>query len=165
VCRGVNAKRDELELKLLDEAAFLNLPVLCVCRGAQLLAVWGGGHLASQDYDEEHMNIHFSTFRRFGWHRVFIEPHTHLDTIFGNKHIHVNSFHHQTIVASGKLHVTATTKEGVIEGIELPGERFVVGVQWHPELQAFFHLYQQKLFTIFVNAARKIKTDSDGLNY
>ena len=150
----VNRERDELELALLEKASEKGLPVLCICRGAQLLSVWAGGSLESHDENTRMMTMHFSTFRRLARHRVSLTPHTKLFDILGNEPIRVNSFHHQTIVDPGALVVSAVTVKGGIEGVELPGDRFVVGVQWHPELQAFYKPRQQALFSALVKAAR-----------
>jgi len=153
--REVNRERDELELALLAKAGERGLPVLCICRGAQLLAVWAGGGLESHDNDLRAMKIHFSTFFSLARHRVSIKQGTRLYDILGNEPIRVNSFHHQAIVDPGALTVSAVTVKGLIEGVELPGDRFVVGVQWHPELQAFYKPRQQALFSALINASRR----------
>jgi len=155
--RSVNERRDHLELTLLDKAFERNLPVLCICRGAQLLAVWAGGKLESHDENSRLMKLHFSTVRSLARHRVIVKPGSRLQGIIGDAPMTVNSFHHQNITDSGKLIVTASTKQGLIEGIEMEGERFVIGVQWHPELQAFYRPRQQALFKALVAEAQKRK--------
>lgn len=150
-----NLDRDIFELMLLDKAAEARLPVLCICRGAQLLAVWAAGRLESQDHNAGRMKGHFSTFRRRAWHHVDMQPGTRLWNIFGGKPVYTNSFHHQVIVDPGRLRIAAVTGKEDIEGVELPGERFVIGVQWHPELQAIFSDANQKLFNALVDEARK----------
>jgi len=155
----VNIERDELEMILLEEAARRRLPVLCVCRGAQLLAVWAGGRLESMDENTKMMKIHVSTLRRFARHRLCVKPGTRIFNILGDKPLKVNSFHHQTIIDPGKLHISAFTTRGSIEGVELEGDRFVVGVQWHPEFQAIFNLRHQALFSALVAAARDFRKE------
>lgn len=156
-CRDTNLDRDTFELMLLDRAAREHLPVLCICRGAQLLAVWAGGRLESQDHDALRMKDHFSTFRRFAWHHVEMRPGTRLWDIFGDKPVYTNSFHHQVIADPGHLKISAVAGKDDIEGVELPDERFVVGVQWHPELQAVFSDVNQGLFHALVDEARKVR--------
>jgi Predicted glutamine amidotransferases len=159
---GTNLNRDTFELALLDKAAEAGIPVLCICRGAQLLAVWAGGRLESQDHDAARMSDHFSTIKRFAWHHVDMRHGARLENIFGGKPVYTNSFHHQVIVDPGRLSIAAVVGENEIEGVELPGERFVVGVQWHPELQAIFSDANQRLFHALVDEARKVQ--SSGAN-
>jgi putative glutamine amidotransferase len=156
--RDTNLDRDNFELMLLDKAAEARLPVLCICRGAQLLAVWAAGRLESQDHDAGRMKDHFSTLRRHAWHHVDMRPGTRLWKIFGGKPAHTNSFHHQVIVDPGRLSIAAVAGKEEIEGVELSGERFVVGVQWHPELQAIFSDANQRLFHALVDEARKVQS-------
>ena len=150
-----NMGRDSFEFILLDKAAQLCLPVLCICRGAQLLAVWAAGRLENQDHDARRMKYHFSTFGRLARHHVDMRPGTRLWDIFGSKPVYTNSFHHQRIADPGRLRIAAVAGKADIEGVELPGERFVVGVQWHPELQAIFSDANQGLFRALVDEARK----------
>lgn len=154
---GTKLDRDIFELILLERASQAHLPVLCICRGAQLLAVWASGRLESQDHDARRMEDHFGTLRKHVWHHVDIQHGTHLWNIFGGKPVYANSFHHQMIVDPGRLRVAATAGKNDIEGVELPGERFVVGVQWHPELQAIFSDTNQGLFRALVDEARKVQ--------
>jgi putative glutamine amidotransferase len=62
-------------------------------------------------------------------------PGTRLHEILGRSDVAVNSFHHQSVDRPGHgLVVSArSTEDSVIEGIEAPGHRFAIGVQWHPE--------------------------------
>lgn len=156
--RDTNLDRDTFELALLDRASETGIPVLCICRGAQLLAVWAGGRLESQDHDARRMKYHFSSVRRLARHHVDMRPGTRLWDIFGDKPVHTNSFHHQRITDPGRLRISAIAGKKDIEGVELPGERFVVGVQWHPELQAIFSDANQRLFHALVDEARKVQS-------
>ncbi len=121
--------RDAFELALLDAALAAELPVLGICRGAQLLTVAAGGTL------HQHLPTH-----------AFVDgppdatPHivtttegSELRRMYGPE-VAVNSLHHQAADALGDGYVaTAHSPDGIIEGIEhmdLP----IVAVQWHPEL-------------------------------
>ena len=158
---GTHPDRDSFELILLDKAAEANIPVLCICRGAQLLASWAGGRLESQDHDSKRMKDHFSTIMRYAWHHVIMRPGTRLWNIFGDKPAYTNSFHHQAIIDPGRLRVAAVAGQEDIEGVELSGDRFVIGVQWHPELQAIFSDANQRLFHALVDEARKACSPRD----
>jgi putative glutamine amidotransferase len=121
--------RDRLELGFVDLAVGEDLPVLGICRGLQLLNVWGGGTL------HQHVPSH-ARFDVAGDDRVdelAIEPGSLLHELYGPR-LSVNSLHHQTVdrVAAGWT-VTARSRGGDVEALEWPGHD-VVAVQWHPEL-------------------------------
>jgi putative glutamine amidotransferase len=69
----------------------------------------------------------------------------------------LKSIHHQTIADPGRLRVSARSRDNCIECVEHPDYGFMVGLQWHPELRAFFRRSHQKLFNAFVQAARSRK--------
>ena len=119
--------RDALEIALLRDALARDLPVLAICRGVQLLNVAMGGTLA------QHIEGHRCPKQR-EVHDISIAPGSRLANILGCREYVVNSRHHQAVdrPAPG-VAVTATAPDGVIEAIEIPEKRFVLGVQWHPE--------------------------------
>lgn len=151
-------ERDAFEIALCREAMRKDQALLAICRGHQVLNVATGGTLiqdipsqveGARDHDPD-------TERWRTAHPVRILPRTRLREILGTETIEVNSFHHQAVRELGQgLVVSATsTADGVIEGIEAPGRRLAVGVQWHPE--AFWdrpHDFQP-LFEALVKAAR-----------
>ena len=131
------AERDEFELKLVREALVAALPLLAICRGQQLLNVALGGTLI-QDLPSlvgtavSHDDL--ARPRIAIAHRVVVAPGSTLRSLLGTDEVEVNSFHHQAVGALGHgLVATAFAPDGVVEGVELPSARFVVGVQWHPE--------------------------------
>jgi putative glutamine amidotransferase len=138
--------RDSLEAALLREALDRNLPVFAICRGLQLLnAVLGGTlvqHIEGHRYPEQQAA-----------HLITIESHSRLKSILGVDEYVVNSRHHQCVeqVASG-LVVVARAPDNVVEALELPGKRFVLAVQWHPEDRAGGP--DGKLFEAFRDATR-----------
>ena len=117
----VDPLRDAAELELIREAERRGLPVLAICRGAQLLATAYGGRL-------EERAGHFCTL-----HEVSIEEGTRTREIYGGALGRVSSTHRMSIADPGRLRVAARGADGGIEAVELPGPRFVVGLQWHPE--------------------------------
>ena len=150
----INLERDRLELRLIEKAICHRIPLLCICRGAQLLAVWAGGKLESHDADELKMKIHTGPLWRFRRHVIALKPGSRLQSVYEKDQINVNSFHHQAIIDAGKLAISGTWEKDMIEGVELPGEAFVVGVQWHPELLALLNSRHQALFSALVEASR-----------
>jgi putative glutamine amidotransferase len=135
--RRVDRDRDDLEIALTREALRRGLPILAICRGIQLLNVATGGtliqDLPSEIAGSERHDCPEPRSRRV--HGVETELGTRLHRILGGRTMAVNSFHHQAVGRLGDGFVASARcpEDGVIEGIEQPGSRFVVGVQWHPE--------------------------------
>ncbi|MFV0309997.1 MAG: gamma-glutamyl-gamma-aminobutyrate hydrolase family protein [Desertimonas sp.] len=123
--------RDRFELGLVDVAMGEDLPILGICRGVQVLNVWGGGTL------HQHVPAHARWDRdpQLLVDEVAVEVGTRLHALYGGRR-RINSLHHQTIdrVANGFI-VAARAADGVVEGLEMPG-REVLGVHWHPEMLA-----------------------------
>lgn len=125
--------RDENELALVRQALERDVPVLCVCRGHQLLNVAMGGTLVQDLEGPAHKWVNGNDSN---WHEVKVLD-GRLAEVYGrDARIRVNSRHHQGItderLAPG-LRVTARSPDGLIEGFESESHRWVVGVQWHPE--------------------------------
>jgi gamma-glutamyl-gamma-aminobutyrate hydrolase PuuD len=119
--------RDRLELSLLREALDRDLPVLGICRGLQLFNVALGGSLI------QHIDGHKCPKVR-DVHSVKIAAGSRLESIYGTREIVVNSRHHQCAGrVAESLVVTATSPDDIVEALELPGHRFALAVQWHPE--------------------------------
>jgi putative glutamine amidotransferase len=119
--------RDRLESALLLDALHRDLPVLAICRGLQLLNAVLGGTL------EQHIEGHNHRKLRDA-HEIRIAPGSRLERILGTPSYVVNSRHHQCAakVAPGLL-LVAAAPDGVVEALEIPGKRFALAVQWHPE--------------------------------
>lgn len=148
----VDRAHDESELELLRRAAARGLPVLAVCRGAQLLAVAHGGRLAP--LDAAGAKRHGIAWHSLSAHEVRIAPGSALAAM-GEGPRRVSSTHVQAIADPGSLRVAASSEDGVIEAVELPGRRFVVGIQWHPELEWPLESPQRVPFSLLVEASRR----------
>jgi putative glutamine amidotransferase len=139
--KPVQPARDELELLALARADVESWPVLALCRGMQMLNVHRGGALL-QDIGETHRltprPAKENLWRPF--HAVEIDEGSVLRSAVGAASMQVNSRHHQAVdparLGAG-VTISAVASDGVIEAIEIPGERFVLGVQWHPENMVF----------------------------
>jgi putative glutamine amidotransferase len=126
--------RDAGELTLLTAALAADLPVLGVCRGMQLLAVAYGGTLDQHLPDVLGSEAHRPAPAVYGTHPVRFAPGSlAARTMAGIEQ--VNSYHHQAVATPGRLAVTGWAADGVIEAVEDPGRPFVLGVQWHPEIE------------------------------
>ena len=160
----VDEARDELELALTTRAFHDDLPVLGICRGIQVLAVAAGGTLY-QDLPTEFLGRVRHEVREFGRnhlaHSITLEAGSRLAAALGCTVARVNSFHHQAVrdMPEGFV-VSARSADGLVEGIEAAGDRFVVGVQCHPEeLWSSTAPEFSRLFEAFVDAARQRSLD------
>ncbi|MFZ1235483.1 MAG: membrane dipeptidase [Prevotella sp.] len=128
----VNSTRDLPELLITRLAFNRQIPILGICRGIQTLAVALGGKVI-QDIS---CSIKHSqeADRTEPTHSVLLENDSVLHEIYQTDKIFVNSFHHQAVKCPGDgFKVTATSSDGIIEGIESTDYKSVIGVQWHPE--------------------------------
>src|SRR4051812_14106245 len=127
---------DAFELALARAADERDMPVLAICRGAQVLNVARGGTLHQHVPDLVGDAV---THRQRGnpgrpTHGVRIAPESRLAAILGSTGVEVNSFHHQACAVIGeRLTVTAWAEDGTVEGFEADDRDFMVGVQWHAE--------------------------------
>jgi putative glutamine amidotransferase len=153
----VDVERDRFELKLLERAEARGLPVVAICRGIQVLAVAYGGKLRDLREQEELARTHGIGLRNAGAHDVEIAPGTRLAGILGARRLRVNSTHFHAVADPGRLRVGARAPDGVIEAVELPGERLVLGLQWHPELLGVVDATQQAVIEHLVAAARAFR--------
>lgn len=128
-------ERDGGELALLAAAREADLPVLGVCRGMELLVVAAGGTLHQHLPELVGHERHQPGPGRFGRHGVRFAPDSLAAAVFRDT-AEVNSYHHQAVADPGSLTVTGWADDGVVEAVEDPGARFVLGVQWHPEVDA-----------------------------
>jgi putative glutamine amidotransferase len=143
-------QRDAWEFTLLDAALKRGLPVLGICRGAQVLNVALGGTLHQHLPDIIGHSGHRAGNAVFSTVPVSTVPDTRLAGLLGES-VEVKCYHHQAIAEVGKgLIISAWDADGVIEALELPGDAFVLAVQWHPEES----LDDLRLFSAIVEAAR-----------
>lgn len=142
--------RDTWEFALLRGALARALPVLGICRGAQVLNVALGGTLHQHLPDVVGHTRHQAGDAVFTTSPVSTVPGTRIAALVGET-ADVQCYHHQAIAELGRgLIASAHDAERVIEAIELAGEHFCVAVQWHPEER----LDDLRLFAAVVDAAR-----------
>lgn len=155
-------ERDATTLPLIREAVRRDMPVLAICRGIQELNVALGGSLHQRIFDMPERFNHkrrgrgplSSDEERYGpAHPVALTPGGFFARLAGATEIMVNSLHGQGIdTPAPGLVVEAVAPDGQIEAVSLPGARFVVGVQWHPEYKPLANPFSKALFEAFAQA-------------
>ena len=157
---GISPERDGFEMALARAAlARADLPILCICRGMQLLNVTLGGDLVAHIPDHFGSKvIHRHPERIPVEHDVRVEPESRLGRILGTDAMTVQSIHHQAVgrVANG-LRAVAWSEDGVIEAIESERHPFCLAVQWHPELGALGDGRQRNLFEALIARASGVR--------
>ena len=154
----VDEARDAGELALVRAWLPYAKPLFAICRGHQVLNVALGGTLYQDLADSlpnalDHAFVPARPMERTV-HTVDLQPNSRLADLLGETTVPVNSAHHQAVADVGRdLTVTALAPDGVIEGLELPGHRFCLGVQWHPEAMVKVSESMWPLFEAFVGAA------------
>ena len=143
--------RDAFESAIIDHALDGGVPLLGICRGAQLLNVRRGGTLFQELASRRSKTSNRWTVLPLK--TLHIEPDTRLQRLLGPGPRQVNSLHNQAIDRLGTgLRVSGRDLDGIVQAVEDPTQAFLLGVQWHPE----FLLYvgaQRSLFRALVTAA------------
>lgn len=132
----LSIKRDRSELGLLNEAYVRKIPIMGICRGLQLINIGLEGTLY-QDLKTEVEKVLGHSPKQGSkdlHHSIHIEKDTIMSQALLDEFIYVNSYHHQAIEYVGKnLKITSRAEDGVVESIEATDDRFLLGVQFHPE--------------------------------
>ncbi len=157
---SLSTERDQFELDLAHAALERqDVPVLCICRGLQILNVARGGTLHQHVPDLVGDSVlHRLPPRQPGRHPVRIEADSRLGRILGVTETEVCSWHHQAVDRLGRgLKPVAWAEDGIVEALDLDDHPWCVAVQWHPEMQIDDRT-QQKLFAALIDAARERKS-------
>lgn len=154
---------DSYELALAKAADARGMPILAICRGAQVLNVARGGTLNQHipdAYGESNFQHRQTELGHHTTHPVVVEPDTLLERTLGGIEVEVNSFHHQSVEKLGSnLRISAHSPDGIVEGIEAIDRDFVLGVQWHAE-SLTNHEEHEALFRGLAEAANRFRSDA-----
>lgn len=154
---SVSPRRDAAEIAIARYVIReTDKPLLGICRGVQVMNVAMGGSLYIDLPDEGKLAHSLTMYPRSQVsHEIDVAENTRLAKAMGAGSNQVNSFHHEAVkdVAEGFVVSASSVPDDVVEAIELPGERFVLGVQWHPE-ELTARQEARQLFRDFVTAAR-----------
>lgn len=156
---GISPERDLLELTLIKRALQVEKPLLAICRGIQVLNVALGGTLHTHIKDQLPNAMKHDYFPGFPRdklaHTISLTCGSKLQKILGADDVQVNSLHHQGIARLGKgLSATAYAPDGLVEGVEVEGVNFALGVQWHPECMPE-DVKMQGIFSALINASER----------
>lgn len=149
----IDPERDVLELELLAYAEDAGLPVLGICRGAQMMNVFYGGTLYSdiRGMPRDKTNIRTVLARKF----VTLNEGSEIHEIICKDIIRVNSLHHQAVDKVGEgITVSGYDRGEFVQAIERNDREFFIGVQWHPEFLVF-DAHQVALFRSLIDAAKR----------
>lgn len=159
LCGKIDHQRDTLELRAIELAAMLKIPVLGICRGMQILNVANGGSLYSDIKTQFSDSIlHSSMNDTVAMHKINTLAGSRLQIITGTSGV-VNSYHHQAVrVLAPGFTACATSEDGLIEAMEkneAPGH--ILAVQWHPERMDSSDVFSSHISAWFLNNAQRYK--------
>ena len=150
---GVDPDRDAWELACASAALAARLPLLAICRGAQVLNVALGGTLVQDVQTATGVSHSCAAQHADPVHPVRLAPGSRLARRLGVTGLGTNSLHHQAVGRPGDgVTPVAWAPDGTVEGFEVEGHAEVAAVQWHPELMPDDPV-QQRLFADFVASA------------
>lgn len=154
---AIYPKRDRFDLTLVKEAFEKEIPILGICRGHQIINVAFGGSLYQdlsfvQGYSLDHVQKgnYYDPI-----HSIDVKNGTKLNSLVGNT-MRVNSFHHLAVKdLAENFVVSAVSKDNIVEAIEYNGDKYVMGVQFHPEMMSSRSEQAQNIFNGLVNESIK----------
>lgn len=145
-------ERDAFEMAVIRHCLNRRVPLLGICRGAQLINVVLGGSLFSDIRPLRKRTPNYNSVLPVKW--VSLDPHKDLSFFMQKTVVKVNSLHSQAVDRLGEgLECVARDRDGFVQAIE-HAEGFVLGVQWHPEYLPY-QPAQRRLFDAFTNAVRE----------
>lgn len=136
------------DVYLLERCIERNIKVLGICLGMQLMSCYKENFKV---YENNTKIKHYQESDDGFSHKVRIKEGTLLRKILGSSEIEVNSFHKYHVSIDNGYVVSGVSSDGYIEGIELPNQKFHVGVQWHPEISYDFDENSRKIIDYFID--------------
>ena len=170
LCDRVYRNRDDMEFALFNEAVIArDKPALGICRGLQVINVALGGSLYQDLLSQRLGSLNHRQELPFDkpYHPVHIAHNSPLYSLFQSETVTVNSYHHQGVKKiAPQLAAIAAAEDGLTEAVYLPGRRFALAVQWHPE-KIPEEESSRLLFEAFVSAVdgKRSLLDARGCSY
>lgn len=161
-CGDIEPARDATELTLTRWALNGDKPILGICRGIQLLNVAAGGSLYQDVFKQLEVELPHQHEKGEPYnllkHSVKLDPDSRVARALGDNDIKVNSLHHQALKqVAPRFRIVGRASDGIVEAIESADERYVVGVQFHPEWMLDDDRRMLNLFRDFVKASAQDK--------
>ncbi len=151
-----DTERDQFEIAMIKRALDENIPILGICRGAQLINVVSNGSLHQDIRPLRRITPNIRSIRPIKW--VDLAANSRIREQLETDQIKVNSLHDQAIDRLGDgLSIVGRDRDGFVQAIE-SNYGFLLGVQWHPEYLPYRRQHR-KLFQLFANAVRKTHRD------
>ena len=136
---------------LLERCIERNIPTLGICLGMQLLSNY---KRKFRTYENDSFIEHRQEDHNILTHKVIIDKNSLLYEIIGKDEIMVNSFHKYHVGENDNYTVSCRSEDNYIEGIEMKNKKFVLGVQFHPEISYDFDEDSRKIIDYFINKCR-----------
>lgn len=154
---SIDLRRDSIEITAINSAREVNLPILGICRGLQLLNVVYGGSLFTDIPTDVPNHSNHQQKNGDSYHNINIKQNSILKELIQNDTITVNSSHHQSIDKLAKnFTITSSTQDNVVESIEYNNKNhWVFAVQWHPERLEFESSASGKIAFLFLDKVKK----------
>jgi putative glutamine amidotransferase len=153
VSRAPPSERFAIERAIVEGYLARDKPVFGICAGMQILACLNGCRLTPDL--RAMMPDALEHDRRGQLHAVELVANSRLAAIIGAQTIEVNTFHREAVAQlAPSVVASAHAGDGIIEAIEIPAQRFAIGIQWHQELLVGADHRGNRLFQEFVEAAR-----------
>lgn len=143
----INTYRDEFEIELVKKAIELDIPILAICRGMQVLNVALDGTI------NQHIDGHFKENDEL-IHKINIFENSIFEKLFNKSSFDVNSIHHQCIEKLGSNLLPIAYSDSVVEAVYHQNNFFVVGVQYHPERMYDTSIESKILFDEFIEKCK-----------
>jgi putative glutamine amidotransferase len=157
----INPVRDRFELALIQAAAERDIPTLCICRGIQVLNAAFGGTLYQDVADQFSPEIGHAQGKakipaKDPSHRVTVAPESFIASVYGATELETNSFHHQTLKdVPDSFEIAGRSADGSVEAVSMKDKRYIVGLQWHPEMMFQDHVEHLRPFTRLIEESAK----------
>ena len=137
---------------LRDKCIEKDIPTLGICLGMQLISSYKKSfYVEKNETAINHCQEKYDTLT----HKVKIEKDSILYKIIQKEEIMVNSFHNYHIIENNNLKISSRSSDGIFESIEVPNKKFIIGIQWHPEISYDFDDNSRKIIDSFIEECKK----------
>ncbi len=156
----IEGHRDTLEFELIKKSEFLQIPILAICRGAQIINVAYGGSLIVDIPEDTKSSIPHQIPNNDAYHKISVTEGSQLYSISGTMSDTVNSNHHQSVdKLADRFVAVATSEDGIIEAFENKNKLlpYLLAVQWHPERLNPNSRFSRPVAESFLNEVRNNK--------